>query len=989
MRRAVTLSVVATVVALTASSAAYAQMGRITGTVTAADGGHPITSAQIVVVGTQNGSASRDDGRYTVTAPAGTYKLRVIRLGYSPDSATVTVTAGGETTQNFVLTSQATILTTIVSIGYGTQEKKDRTGSVESIDSTQFNKGRVISADQLIRAKVPGVQVVDNNEPGGGVAVRIRGGTSINASNDPLYVVDGVPLQVGGGVSAGRNPLNFLNPNDIENISVLKDASATAIYGSRGANGVVIITTKQGKRGTQVDYSSSASTSIASGEPDMLNAAQIKAAVQQYAPENAGQLGSSSTNWRDLVIRDAAGQEHTLGVSGMREDMRYRVSLGYLDQQGVLLGTDARRVSLGLNYNDQVLNRRLEISANVKGSRSDDKFTPGGVLSGATLFSPTLAPYTSTGAFTQYANILAAANPLSELAYISDAGRTYRSIGSAEVKYKVPRVDGLSATVRGGYDIADARRTTFTSSLQHGQVGADNPGNLYRNSPQQSNRLLDAFANYVHDLGANNNVDLTAGYSYEQANGDYASFNARGLASNLLGPNGLPAAKVIDQFLTQDESKLISGFARANLSIRDRYLLTAAVRRDGSSRFGPNNQWGWFPSFAAAWRILNEPFFQSHAGSISDLKLRASYGVNGNQAFGNYLQYSTYSYANSQAQVQFGNSFITPIRPSAVDPDIKWEQTASTNFGIDYGFWDNRITGSIDVYNKKTTNLIFNVPVAAGTNLSNFVTTNIGSMRNRGVELGLNAQILDARGGGLTWNANFNAATNTNRLLSISGTGSDAILTGGIAGGVGTNIQVLQPGQSVYSFFVYRHKTDASGNPVLGQKSDLELYQDINGDKQINQSDRVAYKSPQPKWILGHTSNFGYRKFDASFTLRSYLGNYVYNNVASNLGHYDALKGIWPSNLHASVLKNGFVAPQYFSDIYVEDASFLRLDNVSLGYTFKNPRGFHALRVYGAAQNVFTLTKYSGIDPSATNNGIDNNIYPLSRTLSLGINVGF
>jgi TonB-linked SusC/RagA family outer membrane protein len=969
---------------------ALAQTGRIVGTVTTAEDGRALVGAQVVVVGTTNGAATRDDGRYTITAPVGTYKLRVIRLGYVPDSTSVTVASGQDVTANFTLHPSATVLTTIVSIGYGTQEKRDRTGAVESVDSTQFNKGRVISPEQLIRAKVPGVQVVDNNEPGGGVAVRVRGGTSVNASNDPLYVVDGVPLQVGGGVSSGRNPLNFLNPNDIESISVLKDASATAIYGSRGANGVVIITTRSGAAGTQVDYSSSVSSSVVAGGPNLLTADQFRAAVQQYAPENKTSLGSVSTDWRDLVQRDATGQEHNLGVAGQREDMRYRVSLGYLDQAGVLLGTDARRVSLGLNYADQVLNKRLNVSANVKGSRADDKFTPGGVLGAATIYNPTQPIFTTPGTYYQYASILAPANPVSELSAVTDQGVTYRSIGNVEARYKTPFLEGLSATVRGGFDVARATRTTFTSITEHSQVGSDNPGSFYRRSPSQTGVVFESFGNYVHDLGTASSVDITAGYTYEQANGDYPEFTVRGLASDLLGANGIPASKQQVQTLVQDESKLVSGFARANLSLRDRYLLTLSVRRDGSSRFGPANQWGWFPSAALAWRILNEPFFQSHAGPLSDLKLRVSYGVNGNQAFGNYLQYSTYSYANNLAQVQFGNTFVTPIRPTAVDPDIKWEQTASTNFGLDYGFLDNRLTGSVEVYNKKTTNLIFNVPVAAGTNLSNFVTTNIGSLQNRGVEFSLNAQVLEARrAGGFTWSANFNAATNANKLLRISGAGSDQILTGGIAGGVGTTIEVLQPGQPINSFFVYRHRTDASGNPVTGVKPDTALYVDINGDKTINQSDRVPFKSPQPKWILGHTSNFGWRGFDLSGTLRAYLGNYVYNNVASNLGHYSAVKGQTPVNLDASVLKYGFVDPQYFNDLYVEDASFLRLDNVTLGYAFKSPRGFRALRVYGTVQNVFTLSGYSGVDPAAGLNGIDNNLYPLSRTFTAGINVGF
>jgi outer membrane receptor protein involved in Fe transport len=440
----------------------------------------------------------------------------------------------------------------------------------------------------------------------------------------------------------------------------------------------------------------------------------------------------------------------------------------------------------------------------------------------------------------------------------------------------------------------------------------------------------------------------------------------------------------------------VSFFGRANLSLKDKYLLTGSVRRDGSSKFGPDNQWGIFPSAAFAWRVINEPFMKN-VGWLSDLKLRLSWGVNGNQAFNNYLAYSTYTVGTNLAQVQFGDEFVTTIRPSAVDPDIKWEETTSTNVGLDFGLLSSRLTGTIDYYYKKTEDLIFNVPVAAGTNLSNFVTTNIGSMENRGIELGLNYRVFEGTNGAFSWDASLNAAKNDNKLLGINagGTGGNQILVGPIDGGVGSNVEVLKPGYPVNSFFVYQHKRDANGKPVYadtnGDKNidDKDLYVDLNGDGNVNQDDLRPYKSPAPKWILGASSQMNFKNFDGSFTLRAYLGNYVYNNIASNLGHYSAVKGAAPGNLDASVLNTGFVNPQYFSDVYVEDASFVRLDNVTIGYRLPKFGSLKQLRVFGTVQNVFTLTDYSGIDPTAGVTGIDRNIYPQSRTFMTGFTVGF
>lgn len=985
------LSALAFTVLCTTSVQAQSTTGRISGRVREAASQGPLANVAVTIVGSTVGALTRPDGSYSLIAVApGAVTVKFARIGYTAKEVATNVIAGEAATVDVALDAVATQLASVVTVGYGTREARDRTGVVETVTEGSFNTGRVISPEQLIQAKVPGVQVIDNNEPGGGISIRIRGGTSINASNEPLFVVDGVPLQVGGGVSAGRNPLNFLNPGDIESVSVLKDASATAIYGSRGANGVVIITTKSGGNGTQVSYGSSFSNATVSRAPEFLDAAAYRAAVAKYAPENVNKLGTANTNWRDLIQRSAMGVDHNLAVAGGKDAMRYRLALNVLDQDGILRGTTARRYSASLNYSDRMLNDDLEIKTNLKGSRNDDLFTPGGVLGAATAMAPTQPVQNANGTFFQWSDALGANNPLSDLALLSDKGTTYRSLGNVEAKYRIPRVDGLAVTVRAGYDFTQSARTQFSPSTAQQDVESGRGGRFDRNNPRQVNTLLEVFGDYARRFeGLKSDFDVTAGYTNEQSHGDFSSFFAQKLSSNLLGENGVPGAETQANFLDVQDSKLISGFARTNFTLNGKYLLTASVRKDGSSRFGEGNQWGVFPSAAVAWRVIDEPFLKDKT-PLSDLKLRYSWGVNGNQAFGNYLFVSTYSTSGAQALVQFGNQFINMIRPSAVDPNIKWEETTSNNLGLDFGLMDGRISATIDYYQKNTKDLIFNVPVPAGTNLSNFVTTNIGSLENKGIEVGLNARVFESsQRTGFTWDANINVASNTNKVVKISGSGSDAILVGGIAGGVGNTVQVLKPGFPINSFFVYKHKVGADGLPVSGDKTDKELYEDTNGDGNVNFDDRVAYKSPAPKMIIGHTSSMSFRNFDMALTARAYLGNYVYNNVASNLGNYAALKGAAPANLYAGASQFNFVKPQYFSDVYVEDASFFRLDNVTLGYTFPKLRQFDGLRVFAGVQNVFTASKYSGVDPQAGVNGIDNNIFPMSRTFTAGFRIGF
>lgn len=964
--------------------------GTVQGRVTDQGTKQPIVGATIMIG--RRGAVTQADGRYSITLPAGTYTVEARTIGYAPGRQSVTVTAGQASTADFALTAQATSLSAIIVTGYGQQRAGDVTGAVVQLTPAQFNPGKIISPQNLIASKVAGVQVVDNNEPGGGISIRIRGATSVNASSEPLYVVDGMPLGggAGTGLSDGRDALNFINPNDIASITVLKGASAAAIYGANAANGVVLITTKAGSGGPRVEYTGDMTSSTIERVPQMLDAAQFRAAVQQYAPQNVSQLGSANTDWFNQVDQNGVGQEHNLSISGSGQSMNYRLSLGYLNQNGVMKGTTTERASIGMNYDQRFFSDALDIHANVLGSRENNNYTPGGVLYNAAQMGPTqpvMDPNSTTGYYNWPGNTLTSAdNPVEWLKLATDVGHTLRSLGTFQADYSLPWISGLKAHVNLGYDVTSAERQTFNPSDLHAQLKAGTGGTLYQTTPSMTNTLLDTYLNYNTALGfVPGTIDLTGGYSYSQSNAQYPWTNATGLATNLLGISGFPTAQVLQSNTSIQQSRLISFFGRANYNYKDRYLAAVSIRRDGSSRFGPSNAWGVFPSVALAWRISQEGFMKRFK-NLSDLKIRASYGKTGNQAFANYQQYANFVVGDGQSQAQFGNGFVTTIRPSAVDPNIKWEETGSYDLGLDYGFDDQRFSGAIDYYTKSTSDLIFTVPVAAGTNLSNYLTTNIGSMKNTGVEFSLSADVIRGGQNGFSWSTDWTASHNANKLTAINPilTGAAAktqqILTGSVAGGVGTLIQVLEPGQPINSFFVYKQNYQG-GKPVEGS------YADLNGDGQVNVADRRAYHDPAPKWIFGHTSNMTYGNWDAAFTLRAYLGNWVYNNVQSNLGDYQELNRSSPYNLSSNVLVTGFTTPQYLSDYYVQNAEFLRMDNVTVGYRLKYDG--RPVRLFGTVQNVFTVSPYGGVDPTAGLNGIDNNIYPRSRIFTAGLNIVF
>jgi iron complex outermembrane receptor protein len=949
------------------------------------------------------------DGRFVMTGvPVGAQTVRARLIGYSQATSDVTVSGDQAVVIDFALTEQAVTLSEIVVTGYGEQRLGAVTGAVSAVSDSQFNTGRIISPAQLIASKAPGVQVIDNsNEPGGGTSIRIRGTTSVSAASDPLYVIDGMPMGTGagGGLSVGRDPLNSINPDDIENITVLRDASAAAIYGSNAANGVVIITTKRGRSGLHVEYTGNLSTSSVDRLPDMLNATEFRAAVQQYGTSGQiTQLGNTTTDWFGLVDRTGKGQEHNLSASNATETNNWRLSMGYLDQDGILLGTRLQRATIGANYEQDLFDGRLTLRSNVRGSRQHDVFTPGGVLSNAAQMGPTQPVYDSTSATGYYnwpgATLTSADNPLEITSLAQDRATTYRATGNVRGGYQLPWVSNLRLNVNLGFDVVAASRDQFRPNNLHDQYkGTAQFGFQNRSNPSQQNAVFETYANYAAPLGiAAGTIDVTGGYSYQTEHGEYPYFQATYLPSTA-SPDRIilvPDSSQVTNTLFIEDYKLISFFGRANYNLNDRYLAAVTLRRDGSSRFGPDNAWATFPSVALAWRISDESFLSGSRGWLSDLKLRYSWAKTGNQAFGNYLWSSTYTFSTETACPQFGTQFVCTIRPSAVDRNIKWETTRSNNFGLDFGLGSQRLTGTLDYYVKNTDDLIFDVPVCGACNLSNHVTTNIGSMKNNGVELGLNYRVAEGPNRGLGWNVSFNVSHNTNELTRINPYADTLtptrIPTGGISGGVGNTVQIFEPGAPVNSFFVCK-QAYANGTPI--ENTYYTVKQNAAGDSTTTgcstDRDARAFHDPMPKWILGLSNYISYGGWDLSFTLRAHLGNYVYNNVASNQGTYSAITAnASPRNMHRSVLETGFTQENVLSDYYVEDASFLRLDNITLG--FNTQLGGQAFRFFATGQNLLTITGYSGVDPTAVTAGgngngigIDNNIYPRARTFVTGV----
>lgn len=878
----------------------------------------------------------------------------------------------------------------MVVIGYGTRQRRDLTGSVTTISTKDFQKGTITTPEQLIAGKVAGVQITSNSgAPGAGSTIRIRGGASLSATNDPLIVVDGVPL-ANGGISGSANALALINPNDIESFNILKDASAAAIYGSRASNGVIIITTKKGRKGKpSFTFNTQLSASTNRKQVDVLSADELRDLIAKQGNANAKTLiGTANTNWQNEIFHTAFTADNNLSVSGSAGNLPYRLSLGYLDQNGILRTGYLKRTSVALNLNPSLLSNHLKINLNLKGSQSNNKFANEGAIGAAVSFNPTQPVYSRNSRFGGYyewidpstnkPNTLAPRNPIGLLEERDDRSTVQRSIGNVQFDYSLHFLPELHANLNLGYDVAKGTGTVYVPDSAASNYARGGINNQYRQ--EKTNKLMEAYFSYNKEVPSiRSRFDAVAGYSYQDfltKDFFFADYNAAGVKL----PNSDPRFE-----FNEPQNTLISFFGRLNYALKNKYLLTGSIRRDGSSRFGPENRWGVFPAVAFAWRLKDESFLKN-SGTFSDLKLRLGYGITGQQDIGlNYSYLGTYSISNQFAQYQFGNQFYTMYRPAGYNPNLKWEQTATLNGGFDFGFVNNRINGTLDFYYKKTTDLLNNINQPAGANFSNVILANVGSMENKGVELNLNTT--PVRNSKYTWDVNFNITYNKNKitkLTAISDSSYPGVQFGGVSGGINNNIQIHTVGYGRGSFYVYKQVYDPSGTPIEG------LYADLNGDRVINEKDLYRYKNADPKVFLGFSTNLAMGKWNSGFTLRGSIGNYLYNNVYSGSGIYRNIYNLPNilSNASTNYLETGFQNNQVLSDYYLQNASFLRMDNFYVGYNAGKIYRNATLNITGTVQNVFVITKYTGLDPEISG-GIDNSYYPRPRVYSLGLNLNF
>ncbi len=989
---------------------ANAQNRTVTGTVTSKEG-TPMADASVIVVGQKVGVRTASDGTFSINVPANAKQLQISYVG--SESQRVDIASTSNVRVALVNSGQA--LTDVVVIGYGSVKKKDVTGSIGQVTSKDFQKGNIVSPDQLIAGKLPGVQVTSNGgAPGSGSTIRIRGGASLNASNDPLIVIDGVPLD-NSGIAGAANGLSLINPNDIESFSVLKDASAAAIYGSRASNGVILITTKKGRSGGKpiVGFNSTLSTGKIADKVKVLSADQFRDFIKSHGSTDAQKLlGQYSTDWQDQIYKTAVSTDNNISVSGGYKNMPYRFSLGYLNEQGILKTGKLSRYSLGANISPHFFDDHLRIDINVKASVSENRFANEGAISAAVNFDPTKPVYTNQpisylvggiydtvvasnryGGFYQYLDPTNAAtglkslsplNPLGLLLQRDDESEVRRSVGNAQLDYKFHFLPDLHANLNLGYDVQSGLGTVFVTdsaaSDYRRSVDKKHGGINNKYHQKRTNSLLEFYFNYTKDLSSiNSRIDAVAGYAYQDfLTTDYGfpDFTADNVAIS-----GTQNSS------TDSRYTLISYYGRLNYSFKGKYFITGTVRTDGSSRFNPSNRWSVFPSGSFAWNIKNENFLKN-SNVFSDLKLRLGVGTTGQQDGISYYDYISYYYlSNEHAQYQLGDSFYRSQRPAGYYYNRKWEQTTTYNAGLDFGFLNSRITGYVDYYYKETTDLLNEITQPAGTNFSNKIVANVGSMKNSGVEVSLNISPVKSKN--INWDINLNGTYNTNKITKLT-ISSDPNYAGnkfgGISGGVGNTILINSVGQSRGSFYVYKQVYDDNGKPIEG------VFADLNRDGIINEKDLYDYKSADPQYLFGASSSISYKNWSAGFVLRANLGNYMYNNNFSNTGTIRHI--INPLNYLSdgsiNVLQTNFTGSgdKYFlSDYYIENASFLRMDNVNVSYDFGSIfRNLGTLVVTGNVQNVFVVTKYNGLDPEI-NGGIDNNFYPRPRTYSIGLNL--
>ncbi len=836
--------------------------------------------------------------------------------------------------------------------------------------------------------------------PNAGATIRVRGGASLNASNDPLIVLDGVPMEVGGGIEGSGNFLSLINPNDIESMTILKDASSTAIYGSRASNGVIIITTKKGSGdGVKVSFQTTNSVSHHGRTSPNLTNAQFRDVIKTFGTaEQVALLGNGTdTDWNDEVFQDAFGTDNNISISGRAASwLPFRVALGAMYQDGILRTDNSNRYTANLNLNPKFFNDHLQINLSGKGTYAHNRMANTGAIWNAFAYDPTQPVYGTLdaagnqimtpggqpifGGFHEVTDAAnnpaqgAIANPVAMLEQFENRSKVWRFVGNFDVDYRLHPLPELRFHVTGGLDYSRGTRTE--SVCQNNFDNYTSGGYRYTAGPQRNtNKLLTVYANYNKNFDAiNSTVDATIGYDYQHWRNDYPAYDTFN-----------EAGEVTNTSQAYDERhSLLSYYGRLNYSYDSRYLLTATFRRDGSSRFAKDHRWGTFPSVALAWRVAGEDFFENARTVMNDFKIRASYGVTGQQdGIANYGYLPNYTISNPGAYYWFNGQWIPVYRPQSYNPDLRWETTRSWNFGVDFGFLNNRISGSVEYYTRKTEDLLATVPIPAGINFNKTMLSNVGNVSSKGVEISLNANIIDTKD--WAWTATFNATWQENKITNLSLVpGTDAADTS-VGYMEATPVMVYKTGYAPNTFKVYKQIYDQeTGLPVEG------LYADLNGDGRITEDDQYYYHHASPDWIFGFNTSLRWKKWTLSTALRAQVGNYVYNGNAANMGAWECVS--WNSgqinNLSTSFLDTNFQRRQYASDHYVENASFLKMDNLQLSYNFGRIYKSLDLHISAMVQNVFTVTKYKGVDPES-DWGIESSMYPRPRTYSLTVGLNF
>jgi len=963
-----------------------AQTGSVSGKVLD-ETGQPLPGASIYVKGTTRSTSTDGNGNFKLAGLTnGSQTISASFIGYQTLDKTVNVTANA--TADFQLVPDAQKLNEVVVIGYGTAEKKNLTGSITTVSSKDFQKGTITTPEQLIQGKVAGVNIISGGgNPGGGSTIRVRGGASLNASNDPLIVVDGVPFS-GNSIGNAPSPLSLINPNDIETFTVLKDANATAIYGSRASNGVILITTKKGASGAPViNFNTNNSIGTVAKKVDVLSADEVRAYVN--ANGSAAQkalLGTASTDWQDVIYRTAFTTDNNLSIAGSFKGVPYRVSAGYLDQQGVVIRSDLKRATGGFTLSPKLFTDHLKIDLSLKGTLTESQFPNDAAIGNAIQFDPTKPVYAANqfGGYYEWINgnvpnPNAPRNPLALIEQQDNHGNAARSFGNARFDYSFHFLPELHANLNLGYDVSKGYGYTRVPIIA--AQSASTSGSYSNRKNTEHNKFSEFYLNYAKNVESiNSRFDVTAGYGYydnSATNFNYTSYKGTGEA--LVTP--------VFPFAVERQ-KLLSYYGRFVYTLADKYILSGTMRADASSRFSEENRWGYFPSAGFTWRIVGEDFLKD-SKVVSDLKLRLSYGETGNkdgETIGNYNYLSRY-YANTNTgQYQIGNTFYNYYSPAGYDPDMRWETTTTYNAGLDYGFLKGRLYGSVDAYYKKTKDLLSTINIPVGTNFTNLLTTNVGNMEVKGIEASLNFVAIQKEN--ITWDFGFNMAYNKRKItnLTLNPDAGSKVSAGDITGGTGVTLKYNAVNQVPSAFFVYKQVYNANGVPLEG------VYADLNGDGVINTSDQYFYKSPDPNFTFGFNTSFTYKKWTFNTVLRANIGNYIYDNVSSNFGIRNnvlSTQGIL-NNSGRDIYNTNFQTSQYLSDYYIKNASFLKMDNVGLTYNVGklSPNGNTTMRISANCQNVFVVSEYKGIDPESVT-GIDYQFYPRPRTFTLGLNVGF